>query len=152
MTIQSCCFVVHRLISITNQLKPSDWTRAGHRYQYHRIRPRALPKTEVFGLAYSPCFHEGVLRVYLKKIVCNKKHSVLNCIVLNLARASSHLNTVYCPPQCRTQKRLNRFFSIKCQVLTEDDYFYFIFLQWSNFITCWYTDCNNKNLNRKEIG
>ena len=47
-----------------------------------------------------------------KKIACNEKHPLFNRIVVNQARVSSRLNTVYRPPKCRTQKRFNSFFPI----------------------------------------
>ena len=51
-------------------------------------------------------FSESLFR----KIASNEMHPLFSRIILNQARTSSRLNTMYRPPKCRTQKRLKSFF------------------------------------------
>ena len=69
-----------------------------------------LKRLKVLDLPTLSDFINTATESVFKKIARNEKHPLFNRIVVNQARVSSRLNTVYRPPKCRTQKRFDSFF------------------------------------------
>ena len=67
-------------------------------------------RLKVFDLPTLSDFINTASESVFKKISRNEKHPLFNRILINQARVTSCLNTVYHPPKCRTQKRFNSFF------------------------------------------
>lgn len=97
------------ILSISLTLVNLTWSACRTRDWDHWTRPGVSPEAEVFGAAL--CDFMSDFSVF-NKFARNEKYPLFSCTVLNQARASSSLNSVYVyrPPECRTQKHLNSFF------------------------------------------
>ena len=69
-----------------------------------------VTRLSILDLCTLDSFIHTQMEKHFLKISCDEHHPLFSNIIFNNEKRSSHLNTKYRPPRCRTQKKSNSFF------------------------------------------